>query len=961
MASLLPKSYFTMSKCALVVSTLLVAVFCPCVGATLSVSPSDDTYVRKDNTNNYSSNSTLLMRESSSSRRRAFMQFTVDVPRMIESAVLRVYSTSGGYTLTPVSTATGWSEDTLTFATIPALGVDAAAGVYVNAAGWVEFDLTDHITNNGTYSFELASTGNGDTSKSISSKEAAENQPELVIVYSDTNSLPVFSSETINIGGIREGFPFAGSFAAEVFEPDSGDVLTLGKVQGSHEGPGSDWLSIAQDGSVSGTPNEAHVGLNEWSVFADDGSGVVTAKIQIHVLEPTTPNVLYILADDLGYADISANGYAGLEYSTPNIDSIFSGGAHFLAGFVSNSVCAPSRAGLLTGRSGSRFGFETNLPNKAGDRGSLIGLDFNQKTIADVLKVVGYQTYGLGKWHLGENDALFHPNVRGFDHFFGMRGGSRSYTQLTVYDSHDSIEENGVWVEEPYGIYITDFLTDKALDYITEQSNASPGQPWFMYMSYTAPHGPMHAKQSDMGRVTTPTSMSGAYTSGAFVKLLNPDGSTSSKTSYDNDEIRQVYCAMVLSLDDNVGRLLNKLDELGIDDDTIVIFHSDNGGPRIGKNWSRNNPLEGEKGSLWEGGIRVPFAISWPRTISSGQQIGHDSPISALDMMPTLASASGADQVQDIRTDGVDIMPILTGERASLDPRSIYWRRGKTEKVAMRHGDYKYYRNRTKDETYVFNHSNGSGENDGNNLALSDPTLLAELEDQYAQYEATIPDPHWTNNGVPAIITYDLDPALAGQAYTMPLNHSSELSVTWSITSGKPDWLTIDPESGELSGTPEATDPYSQLITLQTDDGTSTSSYMVPLRVSGSNNIDLSDWQSLYGITDNQLASDVDGDGVSELLEYALGGNPGVVDSIVLPSLEVTSSAVTFEHVRRKGAALQYGVKVSENMAEWGPAVVAETSVADRGDGFEEVRFTLDLEDPTDKVFVRLQVSESAD
>ena len=543
-------------------------------------------------------------------------------------------------------------------------------------------------------------------------------------------------------------------------------------------------------------------------VILDNGANAADKK----------PNILYILADDLGYADVGANGWSELEFKTPHIDSIFSGGVRFRAGYVSNSVCAPSRAGLLTGRSGSRFGFDSNIPHAYANKpGSTIGLDPKQKTIADMLKKVGYKTYAIGKWHLGDNDGLFHPNRRGFDEFYGLIGGSRSYFQLKKYDHGQSIEHNGTWVKEPEDIYVTDFLTDKALDFISDQAANHPDQPWFMYMSYTAPHAPMHAKPEDIARVPLAHHF---------------------KKASDNTQ-RQIYAAMVLNMDDNIGRLIDKLDELGIADDTLIVFHSDNGGPMVGKNWSINYPLTGGKGSLWEGGIRVPFAMRWTGTIPSGQVLDQDCPVSSLDMMPMFASISGADQVQDIVTDGVDLMPLLTKKITTLAPRKLFWRRDSKRMIAIRSGDWKYYHDRETGETYLFDLSSGSKEADSVNRAASKPDILARLQGEYADYEAALPDPAWSAWGdnlgpLLAVTTYTLDDAVRGRPYSMPLTCSNTPKggpVTWSIVSGKPDWLSIDSAAGLLSGTPPMTAAGADTIQLQIATATDTSTYKVSLRV----------------------------------------------------------------------------------------------------------------------------------
>ncbi|MDF7825371.1 sulfatase-like hydrolase/transferase [Pontiellaceae bacterium B12227] len=757
------------------------------------------------------------------------------------------------------------------------------------------------------------------------------------------NTVPEFKSDPFVRPAALMDAAYAGSLADAATDAD-GDLLSFFKVPSGFSGPGADWLSISTNGVLSGLPGTNEVGINSWVVeVTDNHGGTNEAIMKVYVRsEPVSgkPNILYILADDLGYADIGANGWAELEFTTPHIDSIFNAGVRCKAGLVSNSVCAPSRAGLMTGRSGSRFGFESNLPAAQWDAGSRIGLDPTQKTIPDVLKTAGYKTFGLGKWHIGGNTELFHPNLRGFDEWYGLLGGSRSYWQVTGYNKDDSIEHNGVWVQEPADMYITDFLTDQALDYIADQSTNNPAQPWFMYMSYTAPHAPMHAKASDLARVP----------------LVSHFGTTA------DNEKRQIYGGMVVSLDDNVGRLLDQLELLGIAENTMVVFHSDNGGPPD-QNWSRNNPLRGKKGELWEGGIRVPFAISWPGTIPAGQVADYDSPVSSLDLMPTFAAISGADQLQEIRTDGINLMPFLTNAVATTAPRKLYWRRGDTSKIAIRSGDYKYYYNRTTGAEYLFNHGSGSGEWDSGNKANSEPAKLAELQAEWAAYEATITDPHFNAGGpLLAVTTYDLDEAQTNTPYSMPLTYSTPgPSCTWSIVSDKPDWLSINPVTGELSGTPSVTNAYYNYIQLQVSDGSNTSTYNVPLRIPDSNNIGLEDWKAVHRISDLPDSADPDKDGVPNLVEYALGGNPVLIDQVEMPSLAVGTNSITYKHLRRSGQALNYEVMVADNLfTNWISAPVADIQPVDRGDGFEQVFQTLEI-DPgvTTQKFVRLDISES--
>lgn len=412
--------------------------------------------------------------------------------------------------------------------------------------------------------------------------------------------------------------------------------------------------------------------------------------------EEAKPNILVILADDLGYSDLSIQGCK--QFQTPNIDSIAKNGVRFTEGYVSNSVCAPSRAGLLSGRIG--IGFEANLPHGKGH-----GLDVNLKTMADVLKGAGYATSCIGKWHLGDEDK-YYPTKRGFDYFCGLREGSRSYW----YDpkksdrpgSHKAIEENGKQIK--FDGYVTDFLTDKAVQLISHQIEKKPDQPFFMYLSYTAPHGPMHGKPEIIEK---------------FKNIKN--------------EKRRIYAAMVTSLDEGIGRVIKTLRDKNVYENTVIVFLSDNGGPT--QNASNNKPLKGTKGSLWEGGVRVPFFIQYMKEIPAGQVI--NEPIISLDLLPTFETIAG---VKDrIKTSGIDLMPFLLGKGKKMDSRELVWRRGSKKQCALRSGKYKWLLNRYKNEQYLYDLKKDIGEN--KNLIKELPEIAQKIKKKFDHWETTVPDP----------------------------------------------------------------------------------------------------------------------------------------------------------------------------------------------------------------------------
>lgn len=368
------------------------------------------------------------------------------------------------------------------------------------------------------------------------------------------------------------------------------------------------------------------------------------------------PNILIVLADDMGYGDLGCTGAQGLK--TPRIDELSTSGVLCRQAYVASSVCSPSRAGLLTGRDPRRFGYEGNLNMGAAGyatRPELLGLPPGEHTLGDHLRSAGYATALIGKWHLGSGDG-FHPNDRGFDYFCGMLGGSHNYFPTPT---KHSLERNGTPLSEFSSPYLTDFFTDEGLDWIDSQSGKDANQPWFMFLSYNAPHTPMQATEEDLAQ---------------FAHLENPK--------------RRTYAAMMLGLDRSVGRIRDHLRASGQLENTLICFFSDNGGATNNGSW--NGPLSGVKGCLREGGVRVPMIWSWPGKIPA--EIMHDDVVSSLDLLPTFMSVAAADPLplsppkshedkgnrkravaQYGAYDGVDVMPQLTGSVAAAN-RTLFWR-----------------------------------------------------------------------------------------------------------------------------------------------------------------------------------------------------------------------------------------------------------------------------------------------
>ncbi len=411
---------------------------------------------------------------------------------------------------------------------------------------------------------------------------------------------------------------------------------------------------------------------------------MVTATL---TLSKQKPNIVVIVADDLGYADLGIQGSADIV--TPNIDSIARGGIRFTNGYVTAPVCAPSRAGFLTGRYQQRFGLEL-LPDE-GDR--TFGLSVAEMTMANRLKPLGYTTGAIGKWHLG-TQSQFAPQQRGFDEFFGFLIGMHSYTVWN--QPNNPILRGTQSVTET--TYLTDALSREAVDFV--QRNQS--QPFYLHLAYNAPHDPMQATNEYLARFPNIT-----------------------------DTNRRTFAAMMAAMDDGVGNVLAKLRELKLEENTLVIFFSDNGGiPRV--NTSKNDPFSGQKDQLLEGGIRIPFMMQWKGYLSAG--VVNSAPMISLDVFPTAVSAAMGKNFSDPALDGVNLIPFLSGVETARPHETLYWRSGVTQ-YALRAGDWKllFFQNSTR----LYNLATDPSESA--NLASSNPTKLSELKAIYDQWNAQLP------------------------------------------------------------------------------------------------------------------------------------------------------------------------------------------------------------------------------
>jgi arylsulfatase A-like enzyme len=426
---------------------------------------------------------------------------------------------------------------------------------------------------------------------------------------------------------------------------------------------------------------------------------------------PTGPNVIVIVADDLGYADVGFQGCGDIP--TPHLDALAKRGIICTNGYVTHPFCSPTRAGLLTGRYQQRFGHENNptwLPEDAG-----VGLPLDQTTIAEHLRNSGYETGAIGKWHLGAHPA-FHPRRRGFDSYFGLLGGGHQY-----FD-HNQFRTNPARARQEYFIplvrdetpveeteYLTDALGREALAFV----DAHRRRPFFLYLAFNAPHTPLQAPPKYLERV----------------KAI-ADGKL------------RTYGAMICAMDDAIGAVMAKLKERELERNTLVFFFSDNGGPVDVTN-CRNTPLRGAKGQLYEGGIRVPFLISWPARLKPGR---FEAPVSTLDVFPTVAAAAGtAPNASGL--DGINLLPSLLAEAAnSLADRTLFWRTGGGASFAARKGTFKLVQVGDRPaELYDL----AADIAEARDLSATRPEIVAQRRNDLDAWNATLVAPRWLNPGQP--------------------------------------------------------------------------------------------------------------------------------------------------------------------------------------------------------------------
>lgn len=422
-------------------------------------------------------------------------------------------------------------------------------------------------------------------------------------------------------------------------------------------------------------------------------AGVVSAAD-----EKKKPNVIVFLSDDVGYGEYGFQG--NKEIPTPNIDGIAKNGVRFTSGYVAATYCSPCRAGLLTGRYPTRFGHEFNGGGPKGEQNNF-GLSLNEKTMADRMKALGYATACVGKWHLGGGEK-FIATARGFDEFYGTVANTPFLNPPNFIDTRVSKEVTPV---KDDSFYTTDAYAARAVDWIGKQKD----KPFFLYLPFNAQHAPLQAPEKYLKRFP------------------------------DLKDKRQIFAAMMSAMDDAVGAVLKQVKDMGQEENTLVFFLSDNGGPTK-QTTSGNGPLRGFKMTTLEGGTRVPFCMQWKGQIQPGT--AYDHPIQNLDILPTAIVAAGGKIDPAWKLDGVDLMPYLTGKEKAPPHEVLYWRFG--EQWAVRKGDWKLCVNNidgVKKPPALYNLKDDMGES--KDLSEKEPERVKELKALWDKWSAEQAKPSW--------------------------------------------------------------------------------------------------------------------------------------------------------------------------------------------------------------------------
>lgn len=463
------------------------------------------------------------------------------------------------------------------------------------------------------------------------------------------------------------------------------------------------------------------------------------------------PNIVLIVADDLGFNDVShTGGIDGGRVKTPNIDRIASEGVDFTTAYAGSPTCAPSRASIMTGRYPTRYGYEftptaknfmrivTQLRQKnqqlhhsvyfpEREQGqpemAALGLPTNEITLARVLGKAGYHTVHIGKWHLGDAPQ-FRPTAHGFDESLALPFGAAMFlpeSDPKVINAESPIDplDRFIWAAHPWGVhfnggelfapkgYLTDYFTDEAVKVIERNRN----QPFFLYLAYNAPHTPLQATRAD-------------YDALADIK----------------DHRLRVYAAMVRALDRGIGRVMQALEAQGVADNTLVIFTSDNGGTHTVGFKNINAPYRGWKATYFEGGVRVPLYMRWPKGFAAGR---FEAPSSHLDIFATAAAAAGASVPADRVIDGVNLLPFVRGEVTGRPHQTLHWRTD--HYFAIRDGDWKMQVSDRPEKVWLYDLASDPLERV--NVADREPSRVASLRTALDAFDRAQVPPIWKSLG----------------------------------------------------------------------------------------------------------------------------------------------------------------------------------------------------------------------
>lgn len=420
-----------------------------------------------------------------------------------------------------------------------------------------------------------------------------------------------------------------------------------------------------------------------------------TAQVSKEATKVVKPNILLMVGDDIGWGDIGC--YGSTQIQTPHIDGLAKEGLRFTSGYVTAALCSPSRAGMLTGRYQQRNSLENNHLAETKNK----GLDLNLKTLADVLGGAGYVTGLVGKWHLGVGENKeYTPTRRGFQEFFGFYSYETSYTPPSLIRGEEPVKETR---------RSTVAFAEEACAFINRHSD----KPFFLEVAFNAAHTPLEGARKDI-------------VASRFSKTTDPSFTNSPA----NDVKRRNFCALVTEMDEEIGRIMGKLKEKGLDEKTLVIYISDNGG------WisqgGNNGPLRGGKWGVYEGGQRIPFIWRWPGVLPAGKE--YAEPVSTLDFMPTFAAMAGTLPPKDI--DGLNVLPFLRGEKQGAPHGDLFWKlNGQCAIVRDQWKAVRFSRSPGKPELYELSQDIGEQKN----VAGEKPEMVDELNKAWDIWNATLP------------------------------------------------------------------------------------------------------------------------------------------------------------------------------------------------------------------------------